>query len=56
MEWVVADGAGAEGCVPGGAVFLGWQGEVVWVAGLGLKPRAEAGIPSCLREEPQLLS
>ena len=56
MERVVADGAGAEGCVPGGAVFLGWQGEVVWVAGLGLKPMAEAGIPSCLREEPQLLS
>ena len=56
MERVVADGAGAEACVPGGAVFLGWRREVVWVVGLGLKPRVEARIPGCLREEPQLLS
>ena len=29
---------------------------MVWAAGLGLKPRVEARIPGCLREEPQLLS
>lgn len=36
------DGAGAEGCVPGGAVFPLRGGEGRWkggVAGLGLKPR-----------------